>query len=352
MSGQKTTEERTEAPTPKRIKDLRKKNTVLRSPEFSQAIALITLVAAAPLLLTRLLTSTGEVLVLGLSEAGSLDVPGALDYAWSSMRSVLLAVAPPVGLVLAAVALTGAALTKGRPNLWAVAPRVELLKPKTGIKRIFGVTGLLEAAKGLAKLTAVAIVCATVLPAAYATFLEGPPSLGDFLRQLAGFAEPLLWRIAAVGLLIGVIDLLISRKRFKKQTLMTKTEVRRESKNTEGDPMLRQARRQRAAQLSRNRMIADVTTATVVVTNPTHIAIALRYSADDPAPIIIARGAGVLAGKIKSKAWAAGIPVQENKPLARSLYRACRVGDVIPVELYSAVAAVLASVMKGKRRAN
>lgn len=348
MSQGKTTEERTEAPTPKRLRDLRKKNTVLRSPEFSQAIALITLVAVAPLLLGRVITVCGQVMVRALSQAGALDVPSSLDLAWSSLGDAVVAIAPPVAIVLAAVGLTGAAVTKGKPNLYAVAPRFELLKPKTGIKRIFGPTGLIEAAKGVAKLAAVAVVCATVLPSAYMTFLEGPPSLWDFLRQLAGFAEPLLWRIAVVGLVIGIIDLLISRKRFRKQTLMTKTEVRRENKNSEGDPMLRAARRQRAAQMSRNRMIADVSSATVVLTNPTHLAVALRYTADDPAPIVIARGAGVIAGKIKERAWAAGIPVQENKPLARSLYRACRVGDVIPVELYSAVAAVLASVMRKK----
>lgn len=345
-----TTEERTEAPTRKRLQELKRKNTVLRSPELVTSVGLIVLVAITPWLVLRVIMGCADVMVVSFRRAGDLDVISAEALLMDSLEIAFYAAGLPILVVLLGVLVAGLAVSRGRPNPYAVKPRFDLLNPKLGVKRIFGVQGLLEAGKGLVKLAAVAVAAWTVLPLAFWTLLEGPPSVGDFLAELASFSMALLWRVAAVAAVVGIFDLWVSRKRYLKQARMTKTELRREFKSNEGDPMIKAARRQRQMALSRNRMLTDVLGSTVVITNPTHIAVALRYKPGDPAPLVVAKGQGLIAQRIKAKAAEAGVPVQENKPLARSLYRSCRIGDSIPIELYEAVAAVLAVVMRKERR--
>jgi flagellar biosynthetic protein FlhB len=347
---EKSNEEKTEKPTPKRVKELRKKNTVLRSQEVNQTVGLVAVIVVSPILIIGMWNTGLAVLRRALSRSGELDVTEAVQLFGQSVLDFFYTVAPPVLVVLLAVAIAGLALTRGKPNPYAIKPRPSLLNPKQGVKRVLGVQGLIEATKGLVKLTAVVVAAWTVLPAAYSVLLEGPPSIGDFLAELGGFAWTLVWRLAAVGIVVAMFDLWWQRRQYNKQSKMSLTEVKREYKSSEGDPMQKAARRQRQAQMSRQRMMDDVPSATVVLTNPTHISIALRYEEGDFAPVIVARGAGVLAAKIKQKAFEAGVPVHENVPLARSLYKACRVGDIIPVDLYAAVAAVLAAVMKSRRR--
>lgn len=347
---QKSSEERTEKPTPKKVKELRKKNTVLRSQEMVSAVGLAAIVAVAPFLIVRAWEASQSILRRAFVESGTSDIPQALEILYSSVAELSMSVALPVGAVLFAVALTGLALTKGKPNPYAIKPRPDLLNPKLGVKRVLGVQGLVEASKGLVKLSAVALAVWTVLPAAYALLLAGPPSIEDFLAELGTDVSTLAWRLVAVGVVVGLLDLAWSYRQYIKQARMTKTEVRQEFKGSEGDPMIKAARRQAAARLSRERMIDDVKTATVVVTNPTHISMALRYQPGDFAPVVVARGAGVIALKIRERAAASGIPVRENKILARSLYRSCRTGDTIPADLYEAVAVILAEVMKASKK--
>ena len=131
---------------------------------------------------------------------------------------------------------------------------------------------------------------------------------------------------------------------------MSKQELKEEYKSSEGDPMVRSARRQRAREMSRNRMIFDVATADVVVTNPTRLAIALKYEDDEPAPRVVAKGANRLAAKIRTEARRNGVPVIEDKPLARALFRRIKIGHFIPGNLFEAVAAVLAVAYRRKAR--
>ena len=148
---------------------------------------------------------------------------------------------------------------------------------------------------------------------------------------------------------MAVADYAMSRRKMGKQTRMTKEEVKQEHKNTEGDPLVKSAIRSRQLAAARNRMMADVPTADVVLVNPTHVAIALRYEAEKGAPRVVARGAGAVAAKIREKATEEGVPLVRDVPLARALYTSTKVGQEVPAELFHAVAQVLAFVISRRR---
>jgi flagellar biosynthetic protein FlhB len=157
-------------------------------------------------------------------------------------------------------------------------------------------------------------------------------------------------RAAALASVIAASDYAVTRFRHNKEMKMTKQEMREEHKTSEGDPMVRSQRRQRAREMSRNRMIFDVGNADVVVTNPTRLAIALKYEPDELAPRIIAKGSNKIAAKIRAEARRNGVPLIENKPLARALFRKVKVGGFVPANLFEAVAAVLAVAYRRRPR--
>jgi flagellar biosynthetic protein FlhB len=155
----------------------------------------------------------------------------------------------------------------------------------------------------------------------------------------------LLRTVAVAGLVMAAADYVIVRRRMGKKTRMSKHEVKQESKQTEGDPLLKGAIRSRQLAASRNRMMADVPTADVVLVNPTHVAVALTYDAERGAPRVVARGTGLVAQRIREQAAEHGVPLVRDIPLARALHRSTTVGQEIPAELYAAVAQVLAFVI-------
>jgi flagellar biosynthetic protein FlhB len=165
------------------------------------------------------------------------------------------------------------------------------------------------------------------------------------IQQLSHSALGLMRNIALAGLALAAADYAMQRRRVGKQTRMSKEEVKQEHKQSEGDPMLKGAIRARQLAASRNRMIADVATADVVLVNPTHVAVALRYESELGAPRVVARGAGAIAAKIRERAAEERVPLVRDIPLARSLYSSTNVGQTIPNELFAAVATVLAFVI-------
>jgi len=179
--------------------------------------------------------------------------------------------------------------------------------------------------------------------------------LGDAmgLSDALAFTGELMWELAVRATLLAVVialaDYAVVRHRSTKKMKQSKQEVKEEHKQSEGDPTVRQARRRRALEASRNRMIADIGGADVVVTNPTRLAVALRYLPDEAAPRVVARGANKLAAKIRSEAYRCGVAVLEDKPLARALYRKVRVGGYVPTALFEAVATVLAVAYRRRR---
>jgi flagellar biosynthetic protein FlhB len=175
--------------------------------------------------------------------------------------------------------------------------------------------------------------------------------LDEILKNVAGSVQTLVRNAAAVGLVLAATDYIVQRRRMSGQLRMTRQEVKEEFRQSEGDPRVKNVLRSRQLSISRNRMIASVALADVVIVNPTHYAIALAYDPSRGAPEVVARGAGVLAAKVREEAELHHVPIVEDPPLTRTLFRCCQVGDLVPVELYEAVAHVLAFVMGLRRNA-
>jgi flagellar biosynthetic protein FlhB len=173
----------------------------------------------------------------------------------------------------------------------------------------------------------------------------GDPDLDSILRVVGHAALTMLRNTALAGLLLAAVDYGLQKRRVMGMLKMTKQEVKDEHRLSEGDPHVKAVIRGKQMQLSRNRMMAEVATATAVIVNPTHVAVALRYEPGGPAPIVVAKGRGAVALRIREEAERHGVPIMRDIPLARALHAACDLGQEIPVELYQAVAKVLAVVM-------
>jgi len=227
------------------------------------------------------------------------------------------------------------------------------LDPVRGLRQFVNATKLVAAAKAAAKLVLYAAVVSWVIADAWPTIVALSRSS---VWQIAFMADRLVGLVLRQTLLLGLaitaIDIAFSRRHWYRGLFMTRKELRDDVKETEGDPLVRSQRRRRHQQLTRQRMMAAVPDATVVVTNPTHVAVALRYdSRDAPVPVVVAKGRGTIAARIREIAREHGVPLVEDPPLARALERLCDVGQVIPASLYRAVAEVIAWVaQRGRRR--
>jgi flagellar biosynthetic protein FlhB len=345
MSGEKT-----EKATPKRLKDLRKKGVAARSFELPQGVSLLVLVLVLPSMVTRLLGALRGDLTLVLGNADVTDLAQARALAGKVVMDSVRAVAPAVAVVGAAALLAGSVVTRSRPNPAMLRPRFERLNPGKALKRMLSTHSLVALAKDCAKLTALAVLTwgawrsgARELAASGGTFEALQSVVGDTVRGM-------LWRVSLLALLVGVVDAAWQRRSFNKQARMSRQDIADEHKQAEGDPHLRGQIRSRMLAASRSRMIQAIPKADVVLANPTHLVVALAYEPGSLAPVVVAKGAGATAQRIKDIAAENGVPVLADKPLARAIYKSTEVGDGIPLELFRAVAEVLAVVYAARRR--
>jgi len=270
----------------------------------------------------------------------------ALGNGLASLADILT----PFFLVVVAVVLGGAAL-QGGIHFKKFTGKFEQFNVVKGVKRVFGTQALWEGVKVLAKTAAVGLVLYWVIQSLMPVLLTaGGLPVSELLSAAGGGAAALLQAAVAAGLLLAVADVFVIMKRNRKKTMMTKKEVKDENKASEGDPLIKSQRRSRQLMMSRNRMIASVADANVVLVNPTHVAVALKYEPGKSAPRVVAKGVGHLAARIRVQADTDRVPIVQDVPLARALHSACEIGDEIPTELYSAVARVLAFVMALQKR--
>ncbi|MEV7431619.1 EscU/YscU/HrcU family type III secretion system export apparatus switch protein [Nocardioides sp. NPDC092400] len=342
-------DDKTEKPTPKRRKEARKEGQVARTQELGAWSALLLVSLVVPALLRHELETLSALLERCLSSAEGADVPMALELLAEAGGHILLTLVV-LGCCVMVVGVAGALAQGGFfVATKTVTPNLKKLDPIKGFKRIFGPQAWWEGAKMLVK-------CALVAGLVWLGVDAMMPVLGGFvpvgvvLEIVGGEALTMLRNIAIAGLLMAVVDYAVQRRRIGKQTRMSKDEVKREHKQTEGDPLVKSAIRSRQLAASRNRMLADVPTADVVLVNPTHVAVALRYDEGSPAPRVVARGAGLVAQRIRETAAANDVPLVRDVPLARALYAATDVGREIPAELFAAVAQVLAFVISRRAR--
>lgn len=342
-------DEKTEKPTAKRRKQNRKEGQVPRTAELGSWSALAVFALAIPLLLRHEASELKELMLTTLAPGNDLTPASAVTLLGDGLWHVLIAVAG-LGAGVAVIGVAGS-LAQGGFYLAtsSVKPKLSKLNPLQGFKRIFGLRMLWDGAKMLLRGGVVALLVWMAIDRLM-PLLGGLMPMQVVLDQLGVDALSLLRNVAIVGVVLAAADYIMQRRRVGKQTRMTKHEVKQEYKQTEGDPMVKSAIRSRQLAAARNRMMADVPTADVVLVNPTHVAVALRYDPERGAPRVVAKGAGVIAKAIRDKAGEADVPLVRDVPLARALYTATKVGQEIPAELFTAVAQVLAFIISRRNR--
>jgi flagellar biosynthesis protein FlhB len=349
--------DKTEKATPKRREEARRRGQVAKSVDLNGAVVLVAGLLAISLLAPHTVATAEAALRDGLANAAHphelLSAAGLGALFAAATKTFLLGVAPIAGVCLVAGVLANVAQTRGKPAPEALKPDPRRLNPLTGARNVFGARMLFEAAKSLAKVGVVgALVASALIPRLTelsATVGSNPAALGAMLFTTA-FA--IAQRAALAYLLIAAVDYGWQRWRHEKSLRMTKQELREELKQHSLPAEVKGALRRRQLQAARARMMAAVPQADVVVVNPTHFAVALKYDGTRPAPECVAKGQDLIALQIRRLAEEHGVPVIEDRPLARSLHAAIEIGQLVPEELYQAVAQVLAYVYRvAKRRA-
>jgi flagellar biosynthesis protein FlhB len=341
----------TEKPTAKRLKEARRDGQTARTPELGAWASVLASTWLIPMVLTDLFHSSEGLLRRIAVFMAKPEPDGALTLLKDALVDGALAVAPLlVGMVVAILAAAG---VQGglRPSPKLLKPKFNRLNPMQGLKRLLGPKSWWEAAKTLVKVLVLALVLYVAVRNLVPMVMgSGALPMSSLVEVLSGSALSLIRWAAVAGLVMAVLDYVVIRRRTGKELLMTKQQVKDEHKNSEGDPQLKGAIRSRQIAMSRNRMMSEIATADVVMANPTHVAVALRYDAAKGAPRVVAKGAGVVAAKIRELAAAHRVPVVQDVPLARALYKACDLGQEIPAELFGPVAHVLAFLYRLKRK--
>ncbi|MCR5156640.1 MAG: flagellar biosynthesis protein FlhB [Butyrivibrio sp.] len=352
--------EKSEEPTAKKLDDARKEGQVAKSQEVATAFSLMALFIILRVgygfmgtnfqnLFSRIYNNIPNV---ARTYDGFIPVELIRSLLTNAILTMLL-ISAPFFIIAFIIAFVSDLVQVGfKPTSKPLQPKLSKLNPISGMKKIFSARKIFELGKSILKL----VVMAAVIYSFFSGRTESIFLLYDIpLKQAIGLMGSLIIdlgiRLAAAYLVIAAIDLIYQRRKFHKDMMMTKQEVKDEFKNSEGDPAVKSAQKRRMMEASRRRMMQQLPQADVVITNPTHYAVAIKYDADEnDAPMVVAKGADYLAQKIKEVARENDVEIVENKPLARMLYTNVEVGEMVPPELYRAVAEVLAYVyhLKGK----
>lgn len=353
--------EKTEPATSKKLDDVRKEGQVAKSKELISAVSLLALFV----LIKVYIGIVGEKLlkvfqdfyntfdkIISSSTTG-LPMNLSLEAVKQMLISIVLIAAPFLIVAVIIAFLLNVLQQKWMVTAKPLQPKASKISPLSGFKRIFSVKQLVELLKAIAMMAVIGIV-------AYQTIKDKLPLILTFyniplytaIAAVGNILVDMGIRVSAVFLIIGFADLIFQRHKFKTDNMMTKQEVKDEFKNSEGDPQVKGQVKRRMMEISRRRMMEALPEADVVITNPTHFAVALKYEPNSgKAPVVIAKGADYLAFQIKDKAKEYHIEIVENKPLARILYHNVDIGMEIPPELYQVVAEILARVLQpGKQK--
>ena len=346
--------EKTEPATQKKLDDARKEGKVARSKDLTEGFALVVLF----LLLKVFVGYIGE-RMMGLFNntigrmaefeqvnRGALSTVAVTTMLTNAIVELLLIIWPFLVFGFAIAFLISVYQVGWKVSTKPMEPKLSKFNPINGFKRIFSKDSLVELVKSILKVGIIVYITYTSLKdEANNLFILYEISLNQAVALVGEIILDVGLKISIVFVLIGVADYFYQRWKFADEMKMTKQEVKDEYKNTEGDPQIKGRIRQKMREVSQRRMMQDVPTADVVITNPTHFAVAIKYDAEvSAAPIVVAKGEDFLAQKIKEVAKEHNVQIVENKPLARMLYHNVDIGSEIPPELYQSVAEVLAMV--------
>lgn len=348
--------EKTEPATQKKLDDARKKGQVAKSREIANAFGLLALFLLIKFWVGNVGTQFLEVFSLTYNKIPEFATfwNGHQPYQdirvmFQNMMLRVLIILAPVFIVAFAVAFVSDIWqVKWQLSPEAMKPKFSKINPISGFKRIFSVNSVVELIKSLAKILLISYICYSyVSDNKEDLFVLYDMPLMQAIQLVAEMVVDLGIRISLVYMILAFADYAYQKFKFNKDMMMTKQEIKDEYKQQEGDPKVKGRIRQKMQEVSRRRMMQSLPTADVVITNPTHYAVAIKYDPEEAdAPIVLAKGADYLAARIKEVAKENKIEIVENKPLARMLYANVDVGKTVPPELYQAVAEVLAFVYK------
>lgn len=352
--------EKTEQPTAKKLSDARKEGQVAKSRELGSAVLLLGFFVTLKVVLSFVGEGFLEVFhmiynkIPDYAQVEASDV-NVIEYGtiMTQMLLKMIVIMLPffaMGVVLSVIVDVSQVKWEitGKPLM----PKFSKLDPIKGFKKIFSSRSLFELVKSIAKIGIIAyLVYDTLKDKAGLIQLFYEISLNSALAQIGDIVLDMGIKISIFYLILGFADYIYEKFKFKKDMMMTKQEVKEEYKQSEGDPQIKSKIRQRMREASRRRMMQALPEADVVITNPTHLAVAIKYDSDaHKAPVVLAKGEDFLAQKIKEVAKEHKVEIVENKPLARMLYYNVDIDEEIPPELYQAVAEVLAFVYNQKNR--
>lgn len=346
-------QEKTEQPTAKRLDEAREKGQVPRSRELTTVMVLVASAVAMLFMGERIIGDVAEVMNKSFSFTRKelFDPMAMIHHLIYTIQTVSfdlgLFMAVTVAAALAAPALIGGWNFSGQ----AMAPKPERMDPIKGLKRIFGPQGLVELGKALGKFILIGAISTAILWSLRDQLLTlGRQEVKVAMADLGYLTLWVFLAITASLILIALIDVPFQLWNHNRQLRMTKQEVKDEMKDTEGNPEVKGRIRRLQVQLSQQRMMQDIPTADVVITNPTHYAVAIRYDqTSNGAPVVVAKGADLISQQIRMVAEHNNVPILEAPPLTRAIYYSTEIGEQIPSGLYIAVAQVLAFVFQLRR---
>ncbi len=353
MSSEEDDSEKTEDPTAQRREDFRKQGQVAQSKELATVLMLF----GASLLIWMLgryffaqmaelfVKSYGDFIITAARDG---DYKTAILFAGKKALNVIL---PIFGLVFL-VGISASLFQIGfLSTSETISPNFEKINPINGLKKLLSMTSVVEGLKAIIKVSIIGFVVYTIIKT---EILKSPFLINYTIEQLSAYfgdvSFRLIFGVAIAMTFLALFDYGFQRWEMEKKMRMTKQEIKEEVKTREGDPHIKARIRRIQRELANKRMMTEVPKADVIITNPTHLSIALKYSANLPAPQVIAKGAGAVALRIRELAKEHEIPIVENKPLARTIFKTLKVGQIIPRELFNAVAEVLAYVYKLRRK--
>lgn len=352
--------EKTEPATDKKLEDARKEGQVAKSKEIANCLGLLAMFLIMKFMIGYIGNSLLGVFEGTYSKIEDIvtfrngEVPALDNFAIfkDSLTTILKILLPMLIIGFVVAFMADLVQVKWKPTTKPLKPKGSKLNPVNGFKRIFSLNSLMELVKSIAKIALVSLVAYNFIRKNYTMIfrlydMEVMTAIGLIGRYVTNLGI----QISAIYAIIAFADYIYQRVKFSKDMKMTKQEVKDEYKQAEGDPQIKGRIRQKMQEASRKRMMQNLPKADVVITNPTHYAVAIRYDASEAdAPIVLAKGENYMAQRIKEVAKEHSIEIVENKPLARMLYHNVDIGQAVPPELYQAVAEVLAFVyhLQGK----
>lgn len=353
--------DKTEPATEKKKDDARKEGQVAKSKEINNAFSLLAAFIILRFYTEFMATRLKNFFALVFDDLpeylknydGRVNETSLTGLMFDVMTQIIIILLPIFLICFMVSFICDLVQVKWKPTAKPLQPKLEKLNPIKGFQKIFSKKALVELLKAIIKIVLIVYVAYNYISKnAFAVFLFYDMSLNAGVANICNLLIGLGIRISAAYIVIAFVDYAYQRWRYNEDLKMTKQEVKDEYKQAEGDPQVKGKIKQKMMEVSRRRMMQDVPKADVVITNPTHYAVAIMYDGEKyDAPIVLAKGADYMAQRIKEVAKDNGVEIVENKPLARMLYANVEIGEMVPPELYQTVAEVLAFVYKLKGKA-